>query len=381
MPNINDIVMVAEALEKSPLAISRDRCVAVRNRNASCRKCVDACSFNALTVSANEITHDAGSCASCGACTAACPTEALSLVKPTDDELAAAAAKAATENDGVAVIACARISSKRLANPSQYAEAYCLARIEESLLLNLAAHGAEGIILVDGDCPTCKYRDCTRTVEETVLFANELIAAHGGHARVTRASAFPENMHIQETSGLFGSTRRSFFSDAAGAARETAMTAARTTITHELGTTVAERSIGERLRVTDDGSMPRLDMPRHDTLINAMDALGAPTVENVESRRFANVCIDTGKCNACGMCGVFCPTGALRRADGGAASAQLQYLEFSMSECVQCGLCADVCWKDALTISSKIPTAQLFDFEPVTFDLSKAVGVGNNPFR
>ena len=50
------------------------------------------------------------------------------------------------------------------------------------------------------------------------------------------------------------------------------------------------------------------------------------------------------------------------------------------SRCVQCGLCVDVCWKGALTLSSKVSTAQLFDFEPVVFDLAAAKRPPKSPF-
>ena len=43
MPNLVDIVEVAEALESKAVYLASDRCVVVRNRHASCAKCADAC--------------------------------------------------------------------------------------------------------------------------------------------------------------------------------------------------------------------------------------------------------------------------------------------------------------------------------------------------
>ena len=380
MPNINEIMQVAEALEKSPVAVLRDRCVAVRNRNATCRKCVDICQVDAIDIAANEIHLDAGACMACGACTTVCPTEALAPVQPTDDALAEAVANSAAKRDSRALIACARISSKRLADPGLYAEVPCMARVDESILLDLAAHGVTEIELIDGTCATCKYRACVPAIDATVLYANELLAAQGSALRVQRASEFPSDTLVDSAEGLFGSTRRGFFSEAAGAAKETAMVAAKTTIEQELGYTAPEVSIGERLRVTQDGAMPRLEMPRHDRTINAMDAIGLPVVDSIDTRRFGSVQIDLQKCNACGMCAVFCSTGALKRDDGGSVTSELKCLEFSASECVQCGLCRDVCWKGALTLSSTVSTEQIFDFEPVVFDLKNAQRQNKNPF-
>ena len=170
-------------------------------------------------------------------------------------------AQAASNLDGHAVVACARISSKHLADPSLYAEVPCLARIDESCLLSLAAHGATQITLVDGVFATCKYRECVPSIDATVDYSNELLRAHGSDVRVQRASEFPEATLVENAEGLFGSTRRGFFSEAASAAKETALTAARTTIEQELGYTVEVPKIGERLRVGADGAMPRLSMP------------------------------------------------------------------------------------------------------------------------
>lgn len=380
MPTIDEIVQVAEALEKSPIVVVRDRCVAVRNRNATCRKCVQACQVGAIDIAANEITLSASLCMACGACTSVCPTEALMPLKPTDAELAQAVAEAASAFEGHALFACARIASKRLADPRLYAEVLCLARLDESVVLSLVAHGASEVTFVDGGCETCKYRACVTQIEDTLRNSNELLAAQGSDVRVHRSSTFPEDALVESVEGLYGSTRRGFFTEAAGAAKETAIAAARTTIEQELGYKVAEASIGKRLRVTADGTMPRLTMPRHDVTINSMDAIGWPVEDVVDTRRFGSVTIDADKCNACGMCAVFCTTGALRRDEAESPSDPLKRLEFSASECVQCGLCRDVCWKGALKLSSQVSTEQIFDFEPVIFDLGSVSRPNRNLF-
>ena len=107
-------------------------------------------------------------------------------------------------------------------------------------------------------------------------------------------------------------------------------------------------------------------------LLNAFDALGAQVGERLDSRKFATVSINAEKCNSCGMCAVFCPTGALRRDEAQEPSNPIVYIEFSASECINCSLCKDVCWKGALTLEEGVAFEQLYDFEPKVFHLRDA---------
>ena len=100
MPNIADIIEVAEELEDKAVVPASKRCVAVRNRNASCRKCIDACPADAISVHNNVLSVDHKACVACGACAVVCPTEALIPVRPADEALEQAAAEAMASLDG-----------------------------------------------------------------------------------------------------------------------------------------------------------------------------------------------------------------------------------------------------------------------------------------
>ena len=98
--------------------------------------------------------------------------------------------------------------------------------------------------------------------------------------------------------------------------------------------------------------------------MDSLDQLGEPAVETIDSRQFGTVSIDEEQCSACGMCAVFCPTGALKKSDERPEDGVGSYLEFQAFDCANCRMCADVCMKKCLTVSSEVPADELFDFEP-----------------
>ena len=362
MPNLKDIVDVAQALESKAVRVVADRCVVVRNRHASCRRCVRACPADAITVRNNELTLDNHACVSCGACTVACPVEALVPLDPSDAELATGAARSADALDGCAVIACARIASKDLGDPTKYTIVSCMARVDEGMLVELAAAGVSRIMLVDGTCRTCKYRDTEPGVDEAIEQARGLIDAMGGATEVVRASEFPAEALLEDRASLYGQERRGFFSRSSRRAREASVKTAEVMVFKEFEQRMP--SLKERLGVTAAGAMPWLVAQRRERLMDSLDQLGAPTVETIDSRQFGTVSIDEEKCSACGMCAVFCPTGALKKSDERPEDGVGSYLEFQAFDCANCRMCADVCMKKCLTVSTEVPADELFDFEP-----------------
>ncbi|MBX9034863.1 4Fe-4S binding protein [Gordonibacter massiliensis (ex Traore et al. 2017)] len=362
MPNLIDIVEVAEALESKAVFLAPDRCTVVRNRHSSCRKCSDACPTDAVGAVDNVLSLDSELCVACGACTVVCPTEALIPLQPLDEDLAEAVANAVVAAGGRAVFACARIASKHLGDPSKFAEVPCLARMEESVLLELAARDVRDILLVDGTCSTCKFRANVPGIDATVASANQLLAAQGSDIRVERASAFPDDVLLEDKRSLLGASRRGFFSQAKG----TALTAAEKTVEVAFIKKggAAAQTLRERLRMSDAGTLPQFNPVRRMHVLDAMDSLGPSVVPEIDTRLFGSVQIDAEACSSCGMCAVFCPTGALKKSDLVPEEGEGSFLEFSASDCVQCNLCADACLKSCLEVNSVVSTDELFDFEP-----------------
>ena len=194
--------------------------------------------------------------------------------------------------------------------------------------------------------------------------------AQGASAIVSRASEFPEGLALKNANSLLGEARRGFFTSATSWTASAAGKTAEMVIRKNLGMQAKDATLREQLGAGASGTLPQFQERRRSQVLDAMDRLGEPAVEQVETRLFGRVEIDASVCNSCGMCAVFCPTGALSKSsikpspnadgtpDGGS------FLEFSCAECVQCGLCVDACMKKCIKVSPQVVTAELFDFEP-----------------
>lgn len=375
MPSLNDVVEVANALESAAVIAMPDRCVKVRNRNSQCQKCEEVCFSHAIEVKLNEINVSGALCVSCGSCVAVCPTQALVPLEPTAEQLAARV-QAAQQNLGKpkAVIACARMEARHIADPDTFAVVPCLGRIEETSLLEIAAAGAQEIVLVDGTCATCKYRDVVPAVDATLATTRALRNLMGSKVLLSRMSDFPPDIP-EDPAKAVGASRRSFFTDAKAFAQEAAMEVAEKTVLDSLGMGRDEKvaSIRERLKVSQAGKMPQFPAERTLRLMDAMCQLGdAPRKDIIQGRDFGSVTVNVEKCTGCGMCVMFCPTDALNYSELESDNPDTKLVEFSMADCTQCMLCADSCMAKCITVSDTVETAELFDFEPRILEIGKA---------
>ena len=385
MPNLNDIMEMVDALETKAVITAPTRCVAVRNRHSTCRKCADVCMADAIEIEKNELAIDAGACVACGACIAVCPTSALISVDPMEEELAAAVATATAAAEGVTVIACARKAARQTGDPDKYAVVPCLARMDERLLVELAARGIRDIQLVDGTCRTCKDRAAVPCIDDTVESARTLLEAVGSATAITRSDDFPEAVKVADLHKAVGAARREFFTSTGHYAKDVAKTAAEKMVNEklkQLKLQKEEQSLREKLGVKNGaGKMPTIEAERNLEILDAMSRIGEPEVPEMFTRIFGDIEIDVEKCNGCGMCVMFCPTDALRKSLDVHPDKTRGYVEFSMADCTQCNLCADACLKKCIEIIPVVPMAELFDFEPRLVEISASKSGNNKLFN
>lgn len=375
MPSIQSVFGLLEKLESERIAVHQNRCVAVRNRHATCRKCADACVSGCISLQDDELVIEPEHCIGCGTCATVCPTCALEAKEPQDAELYQACVKAMVAAGGQVVIACEQIMAQAhgLYDPAKVVGVACLGRVDESLCAMLAAHGATEIVLVQAKCDACECTAGIATAELVAHTANTLFEAWGKTVRVRLTSKFPAVARLQEKQE-YDTERRAAFSSMRRAAKETAADVARAEARDALGMP-AEEVEAEPQRVKVDlktGTLPQFVPGRRKRLAAAMHALGSPVQEDalVETRLWGEVAIDEEKCMSCRMCTTFCPTGALRKfeTEEGAFG-----VEHRPNLCVRCGCCTDICSKDAISLVESVAASDLLSSEPRRFEMKPMV--------
>lgn len=373
MANLNDVIELAEAMGQKSVICIPARCVAVRNRNSSCKRCAEVCAGNAITVGDNKVEIDYMYCIECGACAAACPTEAMVSLDPTTEELALSVASAVENAKGLAVISCARMAARQEGIPEMYATVPCLSRIDEDMLIGLACRGIEDIVLVDGTCRTCKHRDAAAHLDTAIENARALLEACKVDAVITRDSQFPPEVAETDDQRALGASRRGFITQAGHTARYAAATAADQALAQALnrGREQKIESLRDQLKVSTRGTLPQIGPERNMRILDALYQVAEPQDEVINTRLFGSISIDSEKCGGCGMCLMFCPTGAIKACEDEHPDKEMRYVEFSVADCVQCRLCVDACLRKCTEVSSEVSVEELFDFEPRVLEIRK----------
>ena len=352
---MDNILGLFEKLESQSLAVQPSRCVVVRNRNASCRRCAEACPTGAIRVEGNDLAVAPEHCVGCGTCATVCPTAALESKKPDDKELLRAAVAAMQANDGAAVImdAAMQAVAEGKYDPAKVVEVKSLGRVDESLIAVLAAGGATSIVLVAGPVEDASAAS-DRTAQLVCDTAALLLETWGSDVSVKLTSKLPRSVRRTEPAE-FDTGRRGFFSSVRDEARAAAAITAEHVVREKLGAEEPEEP--KFAKVAEDGTLPHFLPERRGRLLLALSNLGSPEDVMIDTRLFGHVIIDGEKCTSCQMCATFCPTEAIRKFGDAATAAETGKpfgIDHYTGRCVQCHCCEDICPTGALTLSTDV---------------------------
>ena len=372
-----------QALQSDHVHVRQERCLLVRNRNAECLRCAQACTSGCISY--NEQTKmleiDQARCVGCGTCATACPTCALEARDPNDTELLARLQGALNASAPKTIaIACEKAG---IAQDERTVRLTCLGRIDESALLQLAAWGAREVTLTCGPCDTCEHKPGRVVVEEVCKSANTLLGLWDSTMHVE----LKEVGHAAEQVGLparetdtDGTAAQSEIAQAdqqiqsAGADKVAEQDAAardegRPNLSDEASdggaaaTDQVDRPL-KRLKVMADGTLPHFVPDRRERLLDALADLGEGPTDSqaiARTRLWGHVVIDTDKCTSCRMCATFCPTGAIVKFDAPDGTFGVDHYA---ADCVKCLCCQAICRTQAIVVEDAVPANVLVNAVP-----------------
>jgi ferredoxin len=382
MAKTSSIIELFEKLQSTNLVIHQERCVAIRNRHSSCKKCADACTSGAITVTNNQLAVTADLCIGCGTCASVCPTAALEAENPSDNELLRSAVILMKDKQEYPVFICSQMHdiNKGSYDRNKVIELSCLGRLEETELIALMAFGAPSIILAHADCSQCENTAGAQTMALIQQNLSILLEAWNHPNTVMVSDTLPASVRLEkaearQTHSPTGLSRRDFFKQIKVNAQSAIIETAEVTVFAQPEPPDITTRITKVLR---DGNLPHVIPSRRERLLSHLDIFGEPTVNLIETRLWGHVTIDDKRCNSCRMCATFCPTGALvdfEDADG------TMGVEHYPADCVQCRLCEDTCLPNALSVSATVSIRDLVEGRILRFEMSPhaIVNVGAHP--
>ena len=336
MPNEQNMINKVTALDGSYITVHYERCVLVRNCHADCLRCAGVCTSGCITYDGTELQIDTSRCIGCGTCATVCPTCCLEAHHPNDAELEDRCLEVAAEHDGDVCIACGTYLDEHGFGDggTSAARVECLGRVEESLLVGLAAQG-HAVKLVHGPCDTCPHHTGRKMLNEVLSTRSKLLKAWN-----TSVPCTVEDELQWE------------------ADEEAVAHAGERVIIPNTAVSDEPKKQTTYVKVMEDGTLPHFVPDRRERLLDALASLGEPDDSVLSTRLWGHVVIDMDKCHSCRMCSVFCPTGALSRFDDEDGAFGVEHYA---GDCIKCRLCESICMGKAITVTDEVRAKDMLE--------------------
>ncbi len=411
--------IVGEQYFCDDITIDELRCNSICHKDFVCSRCADVCPTGALKIEVADadsgvgvgVTIDTSKCTHCGACVVACPAEALYSEWFSYVKLLKSGAKSISKTHNQLVVVCSQALeeneyAQQRIDKGGFVVVPCLARIDESYLLSLAALGANIICMAHGKCELCKSYlacksliygssgdgDATRSVpiwQQVADSANQMFGGVGSNAHAQAMSISQAPNIDQLTEAREQITRRELMSFTQNKAKDVALDMLAEAFANSQYGDISEFLLGDGVGVRtgqvdstifDDfalnGATMRtsriikklvgasrqkvcewalvsLALSNHESAEVALEHVGK---NKIRTRIFSNITIDEEKCNRCMQCVAYCKSNAISTVQD---KNKVLGLKLSHNLCKQCGICVNVCPKEAIVINSQVKVADI----------------------
>lgn len=353
MARLTDMLGLISKLQSPKITVHQERCVRVRNGNADCLRCAQACTAGCIAYDGESLTVSPERCIGCGTCATVCPTCALEAHHPGDAALLAACQQAGALMEGVVPIGCGQLLDQAADryDEEKIVRVECLGRVDESLLTFCATQGACEVTLIHGDCASCAYGTGRACVEEVCATEQVLMEAWRTPLKLRLTTKLPAAAkRLQGADHDAG--RRALFAEGGRQAARAGALVVEEALADALGEQGGEEApLPRYTKVMDDGTLPHFVPDRRERLLDFLADLGEPADVMVDTRLWGHVIIDTERCLSCQMCATFCPTAALTKFEEPDGTMGVDHRP---ADCVKCRTCEAICPADAIEISEEV---------------------------
>lgn len=320
------------------ISASAARCKRVRFRKSDCRKCLDTCPDDAISLNPGPTLGS--SCSECGLCQTACPTGVFRDELRSERYLldrAGSLLDQLRDREARLLVHCHEAETPTDAALS----VTCLGSLSESFLVGAALSGFDEIALMRGDCSGCRLQAGEELLRASMRSSRTLLTGLGLGEKTIR-------LELVEKRPDRARGRKELFSFLARRAGECVASAAYQE---------RETSPGTRLGEPPDGNGVGTPAVRESLRrLVAREGRGGGVLEYSRDSPWGVLRIDEQACTACGVCVDVCPTVAMSQAREG----EEHVLSFDSGSCTNCGLCSEACPATAISFEDQVPLAEIF---------------------
>ena len=325
----------------------RRRCARLHHASSLCDACVKACPAQALKIVDEKVVLVAPRCTGCGACSAACPSEVFVFTAPDDAALFKSLFTASREKPAITIV-CTDAGKVRADITLS-----CLLRLEAGHFATAAAAGATDVTLFHADCADCPKKGAAN-LAHLVSDARALLAALGSSLAIT-----------EKTNASRVNADRRFFL---------------TRLTRQAAPQGDERKpdVAQKIEAAAEAEPWQHVPAKRLRTTAALRLLLERAEKNAEHPDYPVKLPEIGAtCEGCGFCAMTCPTLALKTE----TSADVMRFSVTPADCTACGVCVDLCYKNAVTMV-EAPLRRSLSAEPrVLFEKKVAGGLFTDSFE